>query len=106
MVSEVKLGEKWSLKRLSSHSSWGCWLDQYRERLDKEAGNLKLCKVAKGVYFLGAYHQLGRPRLWKRDAAIGLSRFYNLRHPAIITDGLGPGCLFVSYLSSYTSFVT
>ncbi|KOB76874.1 Uncharacterized protein OBRU01_04998 [Operophtera brumata] len=24
-------------ERLSSHSSWGCWLDQYRERLDKEA---------------------------------------------------------------------
>ncbi|XP_068623598.1 protein adenylyltransferase SelO-like [Battus philenor] len=37
MVSEAKLDEKWSLKRLSSHSSWGCWLDQYRERLDKEA---------------------------------------------------------------------
>ncbi|CAK1590002.1 unnamed protein product [Parnassius mnemosyne] len=37
MVSEIKLAEKWSLKRLSSHASWGCWLDQYRERLDKEA---------------------------------------------------------------------
>ncbi|KAF9406016.1 hypothetical protein HW555_013463, partial [Spodoptera exigua] len=40
MVSEIKLGEKWSLKRLSSHASWGCWLDQYRERLVKEAGVL------------------------------------------------------------------
>ncbi|XP_063628971.1 protein adenylyltransferase SelO-like [Cydia splendana] len=37
MVNETKLNEKWSLKRLSSHASWGCWLDQYRERLDKEA---------------------------------------------------------------------
>ncbi|XP_062528862.1 protein adenylyltransferase SelO isoform X7 [Bombyx mori] len=37
LVSEVKISEKWSLKRLSSHASWGCWLDQYRERLDKEA---------------------------------------------------------------------
>ncbi|XP_072934134.1 protein adenylyltransferase SelO-like [Epargyreus clarus] len=37
MVSEAKLAEKWSLKRLASHASWGCWLDQYRERLDKEA---------------------------------------------------------------------
>ncbi|XP_038212360.1 protein adenylyltransferase SelO-like [Zerene cesonia] len=37
MVNEVKLKEKWSLKRLSSHASWGCWLDQYRERLEKEA---------------------------------------------------------------------
>ncbi|XP_047999461.1 protein adenylyltransferase SelO-like [Leguminivora glycinivorella] len=37
MVNEIKLNEKWSLKRLSSHASWGCWLDQYRERLDKEA---------------------------------------------------------------------
>jgi hypothetical protein len=42
MVSEGKLEEKWSLKRLSSHSSWGCWLDQYRERLEKEAGNTTL----------------------------------------------------------------
>lgn len=42
MVSEVKLEEKWSLKRLSSHSSWGCWLDQYRERLDKEAGEIAM----------------------------------------------------------------
>ncbi|CAH0713451.1 unnamed protein product, partial [Brenthis ino] len=39
MSSESKLKDKWSLKRLSSHSSWGCWLDQYRERLDKEAVN-------------------------------------------------------------------
>lgn len=38
MVTGSKLEEKWSLKRLSSHSSWGCWLDQYRERLDKESG--------------------------------------------------------------------
>lgn len=38
MVSETKLAEKWALKRLSSHESWGCWLAQYRERLDKEAG--------------------------------------------------------------------
>ncbi|XP_059054832.1 protein adenylyltransferase SelO-like isoform X2 [Achroia grisella] len=37
MVHEGKLEDKWSLKRLSSHPSWGCWLDQYRERLDKEA---------------------------------------------------------------------
>ncbi|XP_045503767.1 protein adenylyltransferase SelO-like [Colias croceus] len=37
MVNEVKLEEKWSLKRLSMHSYWGCWLDQYRERLEKEA---------------------------------------------------------------------
>ncbi|CAG9558928.1 unnamed protein product [Danaus chrysippus] len=37
MVTGSKLEEKWSLKRLSSHSSWGCWLDQYRERLDKES---------------------------------------------------------------------
>ncbi|KAG7303240.1 hypothetical protein JYU34_011707 [Plutella xylostella] len=37
MVNETNLDTKWSLKRLSSHSSWGCWLDQYRERLDKEA---------------------------------------------------------------------
>lgn len=40
LVSEVKISEKWSLKRLSSHASWGCWLDQYRERLDKEAGTV------------------------------------------------------------------
>ncbi|GBP89727.1 UPF0061 protein xcc-b100_1894 [Eumeta japonica] len=39
MVNESKLEEKWSLKRLSSHTSWGCWLDQYRERLTKEAAN-------------------------------------------------------------------
>ncbi|XP_045521889.1 protein adenylyltransferase SelO, mitochondrial-like [Pieris brassicae] len=37
MVNEIKLNEKWSLKRLSMHASWGCWLDQYRERLEKEA---------------------------------------------------------------------
>ncbi|KAF9796652.1 hypothetical protein SFRURICE_012745 [Spodoptera frugiperda] len=50
MVSEIKLEEKWSLKRLSSHASWGCWLDQYRERLVKEAGvlpvNSRDCGVA------------------------------------------------------------
>lgn len=39
LVSSANLEEKWSLKRLSSHSSWGCWLDQYRERLEKEAVN-------------------------------------------------------------------
>lgn len=39
MVSEDNLVKKWALKRLSSHASWGCWLDQYRERLEKEAGN-------------------------------------------------------------------
>ncbi|CAK1552373.1 unnamed protein product [Leptosia nina] len=37
MVNDIKLKDKWSLKRLSMHVSWGCWLDQYRERLDKEA---------------------------------------------------------------------
>ncbi|XP_053616858.1 protein adenylyltransferase SelO-like isoform X1 [Plodia interpunctella] len=43
MVSECKLEEKWALKRLSSHASWGCWLDQYRERLDKEAVDASSC---------------------------------------------------------------
>ncbi|KAL4715289.1 hypothetical protein ACJJTC_010859 [Scirpophaga incertulas] len=38
MASEAKLVEKWSLKRLSSHPFWSCWLDQYRDRLEKEAG--------------------------------------------------------------------
>lgn len=45
LVSETKLDEKWSLKRLSSHASWGCWLDQYRERLDKEAGQFYLAFI-------------------------------------------------------------
>ncbi|CAD0204370.1 unnamed protein product [Chrysodeixis includens] len=49
MVSEIKLEEKWSLKRLSSHASWGCWLDQYRERLDKEAGVLPVNSRDCGV---------------------------------------------------------
>ncbi|XP_052757662.1 protein adenylyltransferase SelO, mitochondrial-like [Galleria mellonella] len=39
MVCEDILEDKWSLKRLSSHASWSCWLEQYRERLDKEAVN-------------------------------------------------------------------
>lgn len=47
MVSEIKLEEKWSLKRLSSHASWGCWLDQYRERLDKEAGKKDTIFISK-----------------------------------------------------------
>ncbi|XP_047538264.1 protein adenylyltransferase SelO-like [Vanessa atalanta] len=37
LSSELKLAEKWSIKRLASHSCWGCWVDQYRSRLDKEA---------------------------------------------------------------------
>lgn len=64
MVSETKLEEKWSLKRLSMHSSWGCWLDQYRERLDKEAGWSHYISSFKSTYVL----------LWKVvEAAVSIS---------------------------------
>ncbi|CAG5047238.1 unnamed protein product [Parnassius apollo] len=88
MVSEIKLGEKWSLKRLSSHASWGCWLDQYRERLDKEAvdaGSLGMFEDERRRRMLNV-NPIYVPRNWLLHEAIQDAEMDNFEKVRFLLD--------------------